>query len=231
MHIKICGLFRDKDIDYVNEARPNYAGFVFTKSPRQISAVMAQYLRFRLADGIEPVGVFVNAPIKLIAELYKKEIISIAQLHGAEDDAYIKRLKEVTAKDNIKIIPVIKAIKLDNKDKGRTIATNADFLLLDSGAGSGKTFNWDMLKSIKINKPWFLAGGINLKNIDKAMALKPYGIDVSSGAETDGIKDRKKILELTSIMGKPAKKPDNIQINYTMQVEHYRRRATLNIKE
>jgi len=231
MRIKICGLFRDQDIDYVNEAHPDYAGFVFAKSSRQVSAVMAQYLRFRLADGIEPVGVFVNAPVKLIAELYKKEIISIAQLHGTEDDAYINRLKEVTGKENRMAIPVIKAIKLDKSHEGRTIATNADFLLLDSGAGSGKTFNWDLLKSIKINKPWFLAGGIDIKNIDKAKALKPYGIDVSSGAETDGLKDREKILKLTSIMGKQAKEPGGFEINYTMQVEHRRRRATLNIKE
>jgi len=197
MQIKICGLSRDKDIDYVNEARPNYAGFVFASSPRQVSAVMAQYLRFRLADGIEPVGVFVNTPIKLIAELYKNGTISIAQLHGDEDDAYIKRLKEVTGAENLKAIPVIKAIKFDKGDEGRTIATNADFLLLDSGAGLGKTFNWDILKSIKINKPWFLAGGIDIKNVDKAMSLNPYGIDVSSGVETNGVKDQKKILELT----------------------------------
>ena len=231
MRIKICGLFRDEDINYVNEARPDYAGFVFAKSPRQVSSVMAQYLRFRLAEGIEPVGVFVNAPIKLIVELYKNGTISIAQLHGAEDDAYIKRLKEVSAAENFKAIPVIKAIKFEKEDTGKVIATNADFLLLDSGAGSGKTFNWDILKSIKINKPWFLAGGIDLKNIDKAMSLKPFGIDVSSGVETDGLKDRKKILELTSIMGKQSKQPDGIKINYTMRVEHCRRRTTLSIKE
>ena len=198
MRLKICGLSRDQDIDYVNEARPNYAGFVFAPSPRQVSFVMAQYLRFRLASGIEPVGVFVNAPVKTIAELYRNSTISIAQLHGTEDDAYINRLKEVTGKENLKAISVIKAIKLDKTDEGRTIATNADFLLLDSGAGSGKTFNWDLLKSIKINKPWFLAGGIDIKNIDKAISLKPYGIDVSSGVETNGLKDQKKILELSA---------------------------------
>jgi phosphoribosylanthranilate isomerase len=231
MKIKICGLFRDEDIDYINEARPDYAGFVFAKSPRQVSPVMAQYLRFRLADGIKPVGVFVDAPINLITELYKKGIISIAQLHGNEDDAYIKRLKDVAYESNFKTIPVIKTIKFDKESKRQTINTSADFLLLDSKTGSGKTFNWDIIKSIKFNKPWFLAGGINLKNINNAIALKPYCIDVNNGAETNGLKNRKKILELTLAMGKPAKKTGGIQINCTMQIEHYRRRTTLNIRE
>ena len=210
MKIKICGLFRDEDIDYVNEARPDYVGFVFANSPRQVSTVMAQYLRFRLADGIEPVGVFVNAPIKLIAELYKNKTISIAQLHGTEDDAYIKRLKEVTGAENRFEIPVIKAVKIKIADSLRSPEKyiNADYLLLDSGAGTGKTFNWDILKKHKINKPWFLAGGIDKKNIDKAIALKPFGIDVSSGVESNGLKDRKKILELTSIV-KENNKPTN----------------------
>jgi phosphoribosylanthranilate isomerase len=231
MKIKICGLFRDDDIDYVNEARPDYAGFVFSKNPRQVTSVMAQYLRFRLADGIQPVGVFIDAPINLIAELYKKGIIAIAQLHGNEDDAYIKRLKDVVYEDNFRKIPIIKTIKLDKENKKRTIITSADYILLDSGAGSEKTINWDMLKSIKFNKPWFLAGDINIKNINKAIALKPFAIDASSGVESKGLKNRKKILELTLAMGKPARKPNSIQINCTMQVEHYRRRTTLNVKE
>jgi phosphoribosylanthranilate isomerase len=188
---------------------------------------MAQYLRFRLADGIEPVGVFVDAPINLIAELYKKGIISIAQLHGNEDDAYIKRLKDVVYEDNFRKIPIIKTIKLDNENNKQTINTDADFLLLDSE----KIFNWDILKSIKFNKPWFLAGGINLKNINKAIALKPFAIDVNNGAETNGLKNRDKILKLTSAMGITARKPGSIQINCTMQIEHYRRRTTLNVKK
>ena len=85
MKIKICGLFRSEDIDYVNEARPDYVGFVFAESRRQVSPEQAANLRSRLANGIVPVGVFVNAPAANIAALYRDGVISIAQLHGAED--------------------------------------------------------------------------------------------------------------------------------------------------
>jgi len=203
MRIKICGLFRDEDIDFINEARPDYAGFVFAKSSRQVSTAMAQYLRFRIADGITPVGVFVNAPIAMITELYHNGVISIAQLHGNEDESYItglKRASVATIRHHTRLpeIKVIKALSPASPTWNKNIPSNADYILLDSGAGSGKTFNWDSLKTIKIAKPWFLAGGINIKNINQAMELNPYAIDVSSGAETDGVKDRKKILELAA---------------------------------
>jgi phosphoribosylanthranilate isomerase len=167
MLIKICGLFRDEDIDYVNEARPDYAGFVFAESPRQVSAPFAQYLRFRLADGIVPVGVFVNAPITLITELYHNGIISIAQLHGNEDEGYITRLKELSITSIRQTdIPPIKVIKTINSSeflkpgKRKSIQTKTssnnsslnshlkslvnvvDYFLTDSGSGSGKTFDW-----------------------------------------------------------------------------------------
>ena len=200
MRIKICGLFRDEDIDFVNEARPDYIGFVFADSKRQVSQALAQYLRFRLDDSITPVGVFVNAPIALITELYRNGIISIAQLHGSEDESYITQLKK-SSEENIrhtKLAPikVIKTILHENIKTKLPLPSNADFILLDSGAGSGKTFNWDKLQSLKTKRPWFLAGGINIKNIDKALELEPFAVDISSGVETDGVKDRKKILEL-----------------------------------
>jgi phosphoribosylanthranilate isomerase len=197
MRIKICGLFRDEDIDYVNEARPDYAGFVFAKSKRQVSAPLAQYLRFRLADSIVPVGVFVNTPIAEIVSLYHNDVISIAQLHGGEDESYISALKKASAADRLAQIPVIKVIKSDEM-KNKIPATAADYYLIDSGAGTGKTFNWQKLNSIKFQKPWFLAGGIDLENIKQAMELNPFVVDISSGAETDGIKDREKILQLVS---------------------------------
>ena len=200
MHIKICGLFRDEDIGYVNEARPDYAGFVFAKSRRQVSAVLAQYLRFRLADGIVPVGVFVNAPIAEVAALYHNGTISIAQLHGAEDEGYISRLKKICATDSkLPPIRIIKVIKSDDLKNGIR-QTTADYYLVDSGAGSGNSFDWQKLNSFKFQKPWFLAGGIDIKNIKQAAALNPFAVDISSGAETDGIKDREKILQLVTII-------------------------------
>jgi len=217
MRIKICGLSRSEDIDYVNEGRPDYAGFVFAQSKRQITPGTAEHLRSRLAQGIVPVGVFVNAQIDEIIALYNNGVISIVQLHGGEDDDYIAKLKE---KNNS--IPVIKVCKFlsikrkkdstekegDNRDfayaaySGIINSKNSDYILIDSGAGSGKTFNWDILKKIKIEKPWFLAGGINSDNISKALVLNPFAVDVSSGAETDGIKNREKILQLIAIARK-----------------------------
>jgi len=218
MHIKICGLFRNEDINYVNEARPDYVGFVFAESKRQVSPVLAQHLRFRLADNIIPVGVFVNARIAEIVQMYQNGIISIAQLHGDEDDSYITALKKASGN---KPIPVIKSIIINPnqiKEKSQSsgskrtegssswlkkIPASADYLLIDSGAGSGKPFNWKQLDPLKFPKPWFLAGGIDRNNAGKAITLKPFAIDVSSGVETDGIKNREKILSLVeTVKGK-----------------------------
>jgi phosphoribosylanthranilate isomerase len=197
MKIKICGLFRDQDIDYVNEARPDYAGFVFAKSSRRVAAPLAQYLRFRLADGITPVGVFVNAPIDDVAALFHNGTISVAQLHGGEDENYIVQLKKkCITSDNHVQLKVIKVLKYDDLKQGPPPTTVADYFLLDSGAGSGKTFNWKKLNSVKFDKPWFLAGGINIDNIKQAMSYNPFAVDISGGAETDGVKDREKILQL-----------------------------------
>ena len=206
MRIKICGLFREQDIEYVNEARPDYIGFVFTESKRQVSPAQAESLRSRLMDGIVPIGVFVNAPVAEIAVLYRNGVISIAQLHGSENEEYIAQLKELCN------IPVIKAIVIDQQNPaiGRSLfPTPQDYYLIDSGAGSGKPFNWELLKQQKITKPWFLAGGINLDNIEQAMELNPFAIDISSGAETGGIKDREKILQLTAAVKNYAGKEGN----------------------
>ena len=204
MKIKICGLFREQDIDYVNEARPDYAGFVFAESKRKVSHTFAAGLRRLLSDGIIPVGVFVNAPISDIAALYHENVISIAQLHGAEDGEYIKRLKEASAARGKKPVKVIKTVKSAELEKTARLPEGADYYLIDSGAGSGKAFNWEQLNSPGVEAikatPWFLAGGIGLDNIEQAMGFNPYAIDVSSGAETGGIKDRAKIVQLTSIV-------------------------------
>ncbi len=185
MRIKICGLSREQDIDYVNEGHPDYAGFVFAQSKRQVTPGTAEHLRSRLADGIVPVGVFVDAKIDEITALYRSGVISIAQLHGGEDDDYIIKLKEKNS--GLPVIKVYKFLTIKRKKKpaekeevkqdfaysaysGIINNKNSDYILIDSGAGSGKTFNWELLKKLKIEKPWFLAGGINLDNIGKALA-------------------------------------------------------------
>ena len=203
--IKICGLFREQDIDYVNEARPDYAGFVFAESKRQVSHAFAALLRSRLLDDIITVGVFVNASVGDIIALYNENVISIAQLHGEEDDEYIRQLKEESSVGGNKPLEVIKTIQTHHSPLSSL--KSADYYLIDSGAGSGKTFNWELLNStgmnaLKAEKPWFLAGGLGLDNIKKAMGFNPYALDVSSGAEKDGVKDREKIVQLVSIAHK-----------------------------
>lgn len=188
--IKICGLFRDVDIDSVNEAKPDYIGFVFAKSRRQVTEDQSRAMRRRLDPAITPAGVFVNAPIDQITGLFAEGIISLAQLHGQEDEAYIRRLKQRCP------ILIIKAIRVDSAaDILEQQYSAADFLLLDSGAGgTGQAFDWQLIP--RIEKPFFLAGGINEHNLATALAQAPFGIDISSGAETDGVKDREKIRML-----------------------------------
>lgn len=189
--IKICGLFRDCDIDFVNEATADYAGFVFAKSHRQVSVKQADLLRKKLNKNIVPVGIFVNNSIEEIQNIYNDGIISVAQLHGSEDNNYITELRK-----NCKI-EVIKSVNASSGiDLQKIKNINADFLLFDGGiGGEGKTFDWNILSEIK--KPFFLAGGLNIDNIEEAIKkVKPYAVDLSSGVETDRVKDKQKILNI-----------------------------------
>ncbi|MDR2841923.1 MAG: phosphoribosylanthranilate isomerase [Spirochaetaceae bacterium] len=194
--IKICGLSRDCDIDYVNEAAADFAGFVFAESRRKVSVSEAEKLRKRLCRGIVPVGVFVNAPQELICSLYNAGIIAAAQLHGKEDAVYRTELKKRCA------IQIIQAVAPHEFALGANCYDDADYLLVDGSAGSGKAFDRSLIEGAAKNcgnsyVAWFLAGGITTENIFDALEMHPFGIDVSSGAETDGVKDRKKILALT----------------------------------
>ncbi|MDR2482893.1 MAG: phosphoribosylanthranilate isomerase [Treponema sp.] len=193
MKIKICGLFREADIDLVNEAGPDYIGFVFAESRRQVSAGFAARLRARLTGRITPVGVFADAPPETIRALYQDGVIAMAQLHGGEDEAYIAGLKDLCS------VPVIKAFQLGRGNERAAFVlaerTAADYVLFDQGGGTGTAFDWGVLGG-GFSRPWFLAGGIGGHNIDRAVALGPYGVDVSSGAETNGFKDLDKIMDL-----------------------------------
>lgn len=190
--IKICGLFRDNDIDAVNEAMPDYIGFVFARSRRQVTVEQAAAMRRRLHPAITPVGVFVNESAEQIMQLFHAGVIGMAQLHGREDESYIRRLKLLCA------VPVIKAIRVNSTSDIQDLPpSGAAYLLLDNGAGgTGQPFDWTLIP--EMGKPYFLAGGIDEHNLDDALALSPFCIDVSSGAETDGVKDREKIRRLVS---------------------------------
>jgi len=195
MKIKICGLFRDLDIDYVNEAMPDYIGFVFAKSRRHVSAEWATAMRSRLRSEITPVGVFVNESLANVAKLLNENTIDLAQLHGDENEQYIQTLKSLTNK------PIIKAVRVSSQATIEAAQnTFADFLLLDNGpGGTGESFDWSLVGQVK--RPFFLAGGLKIDNIEQALATtSPYAVDLSSGVETDGLKDRAKILEIVRRM-------------------------------
>jgi phosphoribosylanthranilate isomerase len=188
--IKICGLTRQYDIDTVNACMPDYIGFVFADSKRKVSPKQATELRQRLARGISPVGVFVDETIECVLSLIRGGVIDVVQLHGMENEDYIKRLKKLTDK------PIIKAIAVQNAlDVRKWENSCADYLLLDSkGGGTGQTFDWALIG--ETTKPYFLAGGLNITNVESAIdTTKPFAVDVSSGVEENGLKDRAKIDE------------------------------------
>ena len=189
MKIKLCGLTRPCDIEAVNELQPDYIGFVFVKkSRRYVSPEKAKELKAMLAPGIQAVGVFVNEEPEQIVSLLEAGTIDVAQLHGQEGEREIRRLRELT--DH----PLIQAFRIDTEqDVERANASTADYVLLDSGAGgTGTVFDWDLLQAIR--RPYFLAGGLDTENLGTVKTkLNPYGVDVSSGIETDGYKDKEKM--------------------------------------
>lgn len=198
MKIKLCGLKRIEDIEAVNEAKPDYIGFIFAKkSRRYVSAETAERLKQHLNPDIEAVGVFVNEDIDKVIEQAKKQVIDVIQLHGEEDVAYVKDLKKAVD------VPIIKAISMTKPDARQQISmweiSDVDYLLLDSGdGGTGEQFNYKLLQEIgNLKKPYFLAGGLNPENLENAVQQlqnnQPYALDLSSGIETNGIKDLDKI--------------------------------------
>lgn len=195
--IKLCGLTRPEDIQAANELLPEYIGFVFApKSHRYVSPEQATALRKLLAPGIIAVGVFVNEAPEAVAELLNRGIIDMAQLHGNEDAAYLQRLRALTGK------PLIRAFRVKTQqDIASAEESEADYVLLDSGAGTGTVFDWTLLQAVR--RPYFLAGGLDPSNAARAVReFHPYAVDVSSGIETDGRKDPIKMAEFVSAVRK-----------------------------
>lgn len=187
--IKICGLRRPEDILMANIYRPDYVGFVFAKSRRQVTKEEAASLKQMLLPEILAVGVFVNAPSEEILELVREGVIDGIQLHGQETEEEIRYLKVRTS------VPVIKAFSVvSQEDLQKCEASSADYVLLDSGAGgTGETFDHKLLER-GIRKPFFLAGGMGSDNVREAIRnYHPYAVDVSSKVETDGYKDEEKV--------------------------------------
>ena len=191
--VKICGIRRMEDIEIVNRYKPDYIGFVFADSKRRVSHDLAYELKLNLDSDIISVGVFVDASLDEILKLFDEGVIEMAQLHGSESEEYILTLKEKTNSE----LKIIKAIEMsEDVDLLEYNNSYADYLLLDSGKGSGKTFDWSLIES-DLNKEFFLAGGLDISNISDAIKeFDPYAIDLSSSLEVDGFKDEIKIKEL-----------------------------------
>ena len=198
MKIKLCGLRTLADVHLINEAQPDFCGFIveFPKSFRSVPESELRNLAAQVSPEIKKVGVFVNAPQDLVIRLLQDHVIDLAQLHGQEDDTYIEEIKSKTGKQ------VIKAFSIKTKeDVEKALKSPADYILLDQGGGgTGQTFDWSLIP--QINRPWFLAGGLNTNNLNTAITnLQPWGIDLSSSLETNKKKAPakiKQIMELTS---------------------------------
>lgn len=187
--IKVCGLTRLEDIEAVNTEKPDFIGFVFAKSRRRVTPQQALELRNALHPSIIPVGVFVDEIIENVLVTVYSVCISTIQLHGTEDENYIKNLKLLTKATIIKAVSIQKA-----SDAQAWENSAADYLLLDhKTGGSGKTFDWNLIGEVK--KPFFLAGGLSVENVTDAIKkTAPYAVDVSSGVEnSQGIKCPEKI--------------------------------------
>ncbi len=181
---KICGLMSAQDAAFVNAVQPDYAGMILSPEFRRtVTRETAAAIRKALDSRIPLVGVFVDAEPAEIAAHVNSGIIQLVQLHGHENAAYIAALRNQTDAQ------ILQAFRIRTEaDVQRAEQSAADMILLDSGTGTGKAFDWSLLSGIR--RPYFLAGGLNPENVTEAIrSMHPYGVDVSSGVETDGHKD------------------------------------------
>ena len=199
---KICGITRLEDISIINEVKPDYIGFIFTKlSHRYIAEDTAIKVVKNLNPQIKKVGVFVDEEPEIIEKLASKLSLDVVQLHGNEDEDMIRTIKQQT---NVQVWKAVRVKSLTDIEKWQN--SSADMLLFDTYTentigGTGKTFNWQLLKNVK--RKFILAGGLNIKNIARAIRIcKPYAVDISSGVETNHLKDERKIKQLMSTIRK-----------------------------
>lgn len=193
--VKICGIFREEDVAAINEAKPDFIGFIlnFPKSHRNITPEQARHFREMTDPDILTVGVFVDAEPEFAAELANTGVINIIQLHGHENEEYISCLRTLT---NAQIWKSF--IIENNEDISSAMRCTADKVLLDGGLGSGHTFDHSLLKNVK--RDYILAGGLNESNLSDVISqLHPWAVDISSGCETNKLKDRSKIIRITAV--------------------------------
>lgn len=213
--VKMCGISKVETIPAVVEAKPDYMGLVFAPSKRQVTVDQAKILVEELHRGyakkygsdtehdkndtIKTVGVFVNETVDNLVTIANEANLDAVQLHGDEDEAFIQSLKERTN------VEVWKAVQIRSAaDVEKWIDSSADMLLFDAyhkdeRGGTGEVFDWSSLDAFE--RPFMLAGGIDSTNVARAIrTVRPYGIDISSGIETNGVKDDEKITAFTKIV-------------------------------
>ncbi len=199
--IKICGMQRIEDIQYVNKYRPDYAGFILSEGfGRTVVLNTFCKLDSYLDKDIKRVGVFVNEPIENILKYYAEKL-NVIQLHGNEDREYIERLKSLCRCEIWKAVRAKTPEDIINAEK-----LGADRLLIDSYVkgkvgGTGTKADFNIIKTAAPQDKFMLAGGLDKNNILSAIdELHPYGVDLSSSVETNGFKDKEKIREIISIV-------------------------------
>lgn len=200
--IKICGLTREEDIVAIRPLRPDFAGFIFADSRRRVMPETARDLIAGLGPDILPVGVFVDETMERIVEIAVVSGLRVVQLHGAENPAYLSALRMRLPAT----VAIWKALRMKGPEMLGWLQTMAytaersspiDRFLLDAwhpdqSGGAGETFDWRMLAGVR--EPYLLAGGLTQENAGKAIhGLRPWGLDVSSGVETEGRKDPEKM--------------------------------------
>ena len=218
--IKICGIRRTEDVEYINEYKPDYMGFIFADTRRYISPEKARILSEKIDKNILKVGVFVNEDVEKVASIASEGTIDIIQLHGDEDAQYISKLRtrlnkgfsecvdkqkseEFDGKDveDSKKVQIIKAVRVQTtEDILKADKLDVDYLLLDTYrkgiyGGTGESFGWELIP-VHLEHKYFLAGGIDATNLKDALKTGCYGVDISGGVETDGVKDKEKVREV-----------------------------------
>ena len=195
--IKLCGMRRPSDVITAKYLGADYVGFVLTDGFRRSVGMgtFCELTGYLTGSNVKKVGVFVNEPLENVLKYYA-EMLDIIQLHGSEDETYIRSLKTLIDK------PVIKAFTVrSEKDLEAAAASSADWVLLDSGTGTGKAFDHSLIKDF--DRPFFLAGGLNAENVAQAIEeLHPFAVDASSGIETEGYKDKKKMTAFVEAVRK-----------------------------
>ncbi|MFC3931281.1 phosphoribosylanthranilate isomerase [Streptococcus dentapri] len=183
--VKICGLSTKEAVETAVASGADYIGFVFAPSRRQVTIQEAQELAKLVPQGIKKIGVFVSPELKDLKAHISQVPLDLVQIHGDFDEA---KIIEVS-------VPVIRALQVT--DKQIAVSQQADYYLFDApSSGSGQTFDWQQLDTSQLKHPFFIAGGLNVDNVLTAIdQFQPYAVDVSSGVETDGIKDLAKIKQ------------------------------------